>query len=159
MLSFTEEINIIIRNYKMILKRHLDSASKRHKIKELGIDRMAMRQNTDTQLHEKAEKIYTELKSYIRQNEHQSAVWYSGIDRFYQHLQEVLNNYHIQNGKAVHSRQAVSHAFLRIIQTTFEVQPTTEVAALEEAIAIIESYGTKQEKEKLQKLLNDEKVI
>ena len=157
MLSFSAQINQAIKDYKIILKRQLDSTSKRKKIRELGINRMALRQNGDILLYKKATEILKELKNYIDQHE-DSAAWYSGIDRFYVHLQDLLNNYHIQDDKVIHNKQTVSHALLEIIQIAKipkDIRSANNKESLDKAVNTIEKYGTQRDKTQAIKLLED----
>jgi hypothetical protein len=147
-LIFTEMMFQIIRDYKALRKRiYQRTAATSTVYKKLGINRMALREIDDIQLHEIGREIQKDLETYIAGREKISLV-HCGVEEFLQHVRGVLSDYSIENGKIINKKQETAHTVLEIIQLL--ALPTSKITAdviskINLYVGNVQKYGTKEQ--------------
>lgn len=164
-MNFSEKIMKLLVQYRRLIKRQLPAAHYKSKINELGIQRQALRNQNEINLFHIALAVAQELQSLLKSTT-QSASWYSGIDEFYQHLQNTIDDYCIEDNKVVHKAHLASRASVEAIQLlTFNNEqvdsPFTE--RLTHCASVIAKYGTQEQRKlfnnALRKQLADDQPV
>lgn len=157
MLPFAKNIQSLLNEYKIIIKKHLTHEEWTYKIKDLGLKRKVLKSDDEITLYRKANKVAEDIFTRLK-NEANTPSWYSGLDEYCQHLKNVLNEYQIDNHKIIHTSQCASRAIVEAIQLIKlpNANLNAEIAKkLENCGHIIARYGTREQQEIFAKTLEN----
>src|SRR4051794_38688117 len=109
---FSEHILKLINDYKRLLRRYLSNSEREKTIISLGIKRKSLKYDNDVILYNKAHRVLSDIM-YWSSKLNRVAGEYSGVDEFYQHLQNYLSNFRVEHNVVVHISQHASRALVQ----------------------------------------------
>lgn len=158
---FSDYILKLLNDYKRILKRYMSAEERENTIIELGLKRKSLKSDNDVILYNKAHRTLKNIEYWTSRSSH-NATEHSGIDEFYQHLKNYLNDFRIENNQVVHMSQKVSCAIVQVIQLL--ALPATKLCEnsnsnkLNSCIQTVAKFGTKEQRTLLANALQTQKV-
>ncbi len=146
MATFSDIILQAIFNYRQLLKRQLPVNERRVKLRALGLGG-AIDPANETLLYELGSAILTDLKVNV-QTSSSTYYSYSGIQKFTEHLTQILDEHDIQEGQVIHKARQASRALLHAIQAlmNFEQKPNDHLRkTLSGHAQVIASHGSEEQ--------------
>lgn len=115
MSPFATKIRQCITQYKRILKRHLSATAYTLKVKTLHIKRKELKNTSDVELFHIANRVLRDIETWLAKQDI-SAIEFSGLDEFRQHIKNTLCNYSLEGDKVVNTNQQASRLIVESIQ-------------------------------------------
>jgi hypothetical protein len=157
--TFSEHTLKLLNDYKrMILKRYLSTEERKQMMTKSGLNRKSLKFDTDVILYNKAKLVLKDIEDWTSKLGN-TAMEHSGIDEFYQHLKKYLNDFHIADGRVVHTTREVSRAVVQTIQVLSLPEPklSKEAHKLDALIQTIIKFGTNEHQAMLSKAIDEHK--
>ncbi|EKD23311.1 MAG: hypothetical protein ACD_82C00139G0001 [uncultured bacterium] len=144
--------------YKAILRKTLTPTKSEAKIYSLGIKRAQLKNVNDTALHKIGLKILKELQhtSTKHSSKKQSANFHIGLKTFSQHLQDLLNNYTIEENTVINIPQQAANSLVTVIQLINQAQQGLNdnlTQQIYQHTRVIAQYADSEQKNILHKIL------
>jgi hypothetical protein len=157
MATFSQSILKAVDEYKILIKRMYPRTSPA-KFKELGIKRLQLRSMSEVELFRLGQKLLLELEKELATNPQQAKrnlTYFSGIDRFYQHLNKIINSYQICNNQVVNAKQQNACELINLIQVLTFDHRRLELPETQNQICVLISKLTKQGDQELLNLVGE----
>ena len=168
MVSFSDTILQVMFNYRQLLKRQLKVGERRAKLRALGLS-SGIDHADDQVLYELGHRILLDLKAHASSSSavpSNSYYSYSGVQKFIEHLEVLLEQYEIQDGQVIHRGQKASRALLHVIQalTHSEIELNEELCfELRSHGQVIADHGSQEQhhsyRNALKKFLNTNELF
>lgn len=159
MTFFSESMFKLLTEYKRVLKRYFKPEDRLIKIDDLELQRKLLKYADDIGLFHKAHRVLNDIEQWNNTTTN-SPTEYSGIEEFYQHLKNQVNEYRLENGKLVNITQQASRAIVDAVQLMGlpEPQLTQPIAKkLDQCIYIVAKFGSKEQQDVFIKALKTQK--
>lgn len=164
MTIFSDTILKVIFDYRQLLKRHLKVGERRAKLKALGLS-SECDPTDEVALYALAEVIAKDLEGSLASLP-AGYYTYSGMQKFFEHLNALLSEYKIEEGRVIHKTQHASRALLHVIQNLMHSGSKLSLAIRDKSLScarVVAAYGSSEQhkhyRETLQKYRNLNEVF
>ncbi len=143
MTTFKTNLLPALDHYKSILRKTLPADEAKQKINDLKLRRKQLQNAPETTIYETALNILKELSS-----------WDSTYEKCQQYIQQLINEYIIEDNKLVQPKQKAANALLDVIQIIrFRSESQTIITKLDTSIKTINKYGSSEQCAELRAIL------
>lgn len=150
MINFNNAILKAISDYKLILRKTMSTSQCTSKMQELGIKRQHVKKADEVMLYQLGLKIKDELRKQIDPKKNgKTNNFYHGAGEFLQHLENLIANYRVENGRVVHVGRQVSCVLVEAVQLITFAKEKLVAKEADKVIAyskIVATHGSVEQK-------------
>ncbi|HYF97879.1 MAG TPA: hypothetical protein VD770_02735 [Coxiellaceae bacterium] len=164
MATFSDTILQAIFDYRQLLKRHLKVKERRAKLQALSLD-SSINPTDEPLLYELGHRILADLKATMMVQT-SSYYSYSGVQKFAEHLQAILDQHELREDTVIHKGQQASRALLHAIQVLMSASTKLSESVRHNLVThsqVIANHGSHEQRQSfcaaIKKFLNTDELF